>query len=130
MSNPYKIGVAFFVYKEDKKCNNNVEYTESNTHSLKVTKQSDVVDVMETSNKKLTIYEEGTYQYINSSTNTKMKVFVAFSDTENDKKIAEEVTAILKNNYLKRILSGSMQNDLEEVQSIPLLEPRNEGTVL
>lgn len=84
---------------------------------------------MKTLNKKLIINEDGTYQYIHSS-NTKMKVFVEFTDSGNNKEIAEEVTAILKNNYLERILSGSMQSDLGSVQSTLFLEQGKEGTVL
>lgn len=83
---------------------------------------------METSNKKLTIKEDGTYQYIDSSCNTKMKVFVEFTDSANDVEIAQEVTAILKKNYLERMQSGSMQSDLEAVQFPLRLEREKEGT--
>ena len=82
---------------------------------------------MEPSNKKNTINENDTYQYIHGNTHTKMKIFVEFSDSANNKEIAEEVTAILKNNYLKRIQSRSMSKCLEPVQSTRLLKQGKEG---
>ncbi len=88
---------------------------------MEVTEQSNVADIMETINKNIIISEDGTFQYILRG-NTKMKVFVEFTELGNNKQVAEEVTAILKNNYLERILSGTMQSDLDSVQSNLFIE--------
>ena len=98
-----------------------VEYQGEHSHSLEVTEQSNVADIMETINKNIIISEDGTFQYILRG-NTKMKVFVEFTELGNNKQVAEEVTAILKNNYLERILSGTMQSDLDSVQSNLFIE--------
>ncbi len=46
-----------------------------------------------------------------------IRVELEFTDSGNNEEIEKEIIAILKNNYLERILSGVMQNNSDAVRA-------------